>query len=138
MLLFYIWPEDFPRLALHCLSHDVPEAWTGDIPAPMLRHMGQSRREVEVAENALNISLGLPPVRGLPDLDARKVRFCDRLDLYLWCREQSLMGNTFVDEVILELLEYFEGDALPDEHSRQVAQRLRFAEVSPRTAGVLG
>ena len=35
MLMHYLWPKDFPRLAIYCLSHDIPEAWTGDIPAPV-------------------------------------------------------------------------------------------------------
>jgi hypothetical protein len=60
MLMHYIWPDDFPRLALVCLTHDVPEAWVGDIPAPTCRYTPGLKESLSAAEGNINKDLLLP------------------------------------------------------------------------------
>lgn len=106
MLMLQLFPEDFPRLASYCLTHDVPEAWFGDVPATTMRYVPGLREQLGVYEAATNRSLGLPPEQELGEEDHLKLKCCDRLELYLWCMEQRMLGNRFVEEILKEL-EYF-------------------------------
>lgn len=107
MLMHALWPEDFPRLALHCLSHDVPEAWVGDVPATTKRYAPGLREQLGALEDRIQRDLGLPEDASLSPDDAEKVRSCDHLELYLWGKEQCLQGNLFVEEMVSELDNFF-------------------------------
>lgn len=130
MLMLQLYPEDFPRLASYCLAHDVPEAWFGDIPATTIRYVPGLREQLGVYEAATNRSLGLPPEQELSDADHAKLKACDRLDLYIWCREQQMMGNRFVDEVIREL-EYFLLSTPMETRAQNLFEKLREQFLDP-------
>lgn len=136
MLMHALWPEDFPRLALACLSHDVPESWVGDIPGPTLRHVPGIREQLGELEDGLNRDLGLPAEGDLPPEDHVKLKACDRLELYLWCREQRAMGNQFAEETYIELTRYFQEVGLPSP-AQELFELLEQREVLPRQAGVM-
>lgn len=106
MLMHAIWPGDFPRLALHCLAHDVPEAWVGDIPAPTKRY-ANIKAQVEELEDRVQLQLGLPLESELTTLDRMKLKNCDSLELWLWAVEQVVAGNAFARDVKIELDRYF-------------------------------
>lgn len=108
MLMHALWPEDFPRLAIYCLSHDVPEAWVGDIPAPTKRNVPGLKETLDVYESRINRDLGLPAESELEGEDMEKLKACDRLELYLWAKEQVMLGNRFVEGVVRELDHVFE------------------------------
>ena len=114
MLMWYIWPEHFHRLVLHCLSHDVPEGWLGDIPAPTLRFVPGVRGRLEPLEAQINDELGLPAENALSAEDLERLKACDRLELYLWCQDQQDLGNKNVDTTINELEHYFKIKPLPE------------------------
>lgn len=107
MLMHALFPEDFPRLALHCLSHDVPEAWVGDIPATTKRYAKGLREQIGRLEDSISRDLGLPEEGSLSEDDAEKLRSCDHLELYIWGREQLMIGNLFAQEMVLELDNFF-------------------------------
>jgi hypothetical protein len=106
MLLHAIWPEDFPRLALACLTHDVPEAWVGDIPAPTCRY-ANIKPKLDPIEGRINRSLGLPVESELQPEDYAKLKACDRLEFWLWCCEEQLKGNMFAHEGRVEVERFF-------------------------------
>jgi 5'-deoxynucleotidase YfbR-like HD superfamily hydrolase len=136
MLLYVLWPDDFPRLALHCLSHDVPEAWVGDVPAPTMRYVPGLREQLGHIEGRISESLGLPKEHDLPLEDHAKLKACDRLELYIWCHEQKLLGNQFVNEFITELDRFFTEVPLPAEAAALV-EEIRKGELLPRQSGVI-
>lgn len=107
MLMFYLFPEDFPRLSIYCLTHDIGEGWTGDIPAPALWAIQEVRNRLESVENSLIEAAGCPRVDQLTKEDHEKLKICDRFELYLWCREQRNLGNLYVNDCIAALEEYF-------------------------------
>lgn len=104
MLMFYLWPQDFPRLSIHCLAHDVPEAWTGDRPAPMNRYFPNP--DEKRLESELLAEYGLPDMHALPPEDKEKLKACDSLELYMWTREQLVLGNAFAS-IFLDMLHQF-------------------------------
>lgn len=113
VLMYVLWPEDYPRLSLHCLTHDVPEAWIGDIPAPMGRWVPGLNDKVGEFEDKIFDSLGLPLEGELSPEDHQKVKACDRLELYVWCLEEQMRGNLYASECRTELESYFAIVPLP-------------------------
>jgi len=140
MLLFYLWPEDFARLGIVCLSHDVPEFWVGDIPAPTMRYAPGVKDGVGKLEEVLSADLGLPAEQALSPEDFAKLKACDRLEFWLWAREQELIGNQYVRESINEVQRFFEEVPLPD-RAQELYEYLRSSRSNerllPKFTGVL-
>lgn len=136
LLMWYLWPEDFPRLAIHCLVHDVPESWVGDIPATTLRYVPGIRSILSDIEGRLNRNIGLPGEDELSEEDHQKLKACDRLELYMWCREQRLLGNWFAEEVLRELERFFKRTPL---HGRaaELYKLMESNQLLPRQSGVM-
>ena len=107
MLLWELWPEDFPRLAVYCLTHDTPERWTGDSPATLKWYAPEVRAGLKPVEDLVFDSLRLPRESSLSEDDAQKLKNCDSLELYLWCLEQRKMGNREIEEICCSLEEFF-------------------------------
>lgn len=136
MLMHYIWPDDFPRLALVCLSHDVPESWVGDIPAPTCRYTPGLKPTLGVMESKINKSILLPAEDELAPDDYAKLKCCDRLEFWLWCVEQEMFGNLFAQEGRKEIERYFsEVPLLPE--AMNVYQELRHRDLLPKQAAVI-
>lgn len=136
MLMHYLWPLDFPRLALVCLTHDVPEAWVGDIPAPTCRYAPGLKDTLNSVEGVINKSMLLPAEHELGELDYAKLKCCDRLEFWLWCVEQELYGNMFAKEGRKEIERYFiEVPLLPE--AQALWEELRSQDCLPRQAGVM-
>lgn len=136
LLMHYLWPDDFPRLALACLTHDVPEAWVGDIPAPTCRYAPGLKDTLNTVEGNINKSLLLPAEHELAPDDYAKLKCCDRLEFWLWCVEQELYGNLFAKEGRKEIERYFfEVPLLPE--AQRLWEELRAQDCLPIQAGVM-
>lgn len=136
MLMHALWPEDFSRLAIYCLSHDVPEAWVGDIPAPLLRYVPGLKVSLGGLEDGLNRLIDLPAESELNDLDYAKLKACDKLEFYLWCREQGLMGNGFANEASVEICKYLRTSLMPAP-AEELFLAIQRNSVLPRQAHVI-
>jgi len=136
MLMWHLWPEDFPRLGIYCLTHDVPEGIVGDIPAPTARYLPGLKDAREDVETRVNQSLGLPAEAELTGDDHAKLKACDRLEFWLWCREQLMMGNMMVKDGLDEMERYFREVPLPD-RAQRLYEALRERDVRPLWAGVM-
>jgi 5'-deoxynucleotidase YfbR-like HD superfamily hydrolase len=112
-LLWELWPDEFARLAPTVMFHDVPEAWVGDVPAPVKRYMPRVKADLGELEDRVMARLGLPSDSNLETFDWARVRACDHLELYLWAREQMAWGNSHASCVARELERYFEETPLP-------------------------
>lgn len=129
MLMWVLWPEDFPRLSIYCLTHDVPEQWIGDIPA---NSKAGAPPEFKIWEKAVErrifSDMGLPTGEELSALDHQKIKNCDSLELYLWCQEQILLYGVQPMSEIVRQLDSFYGTSgkvqlLPE--ARQLYNELR-------------
>lgn len=136
VLLYHLWPEDFCRLVPFALFHDVPEAWVGDLPAPIGKYLPKLKAGLKKMEFAIMCDLGLPSSDFLPEGDRAKLKTCDWLELYIWCKEQATMGNAFIYEIIRELDQYLQSQDLPPPADRLYAE-LMVSSVAPRFAGVV-
>lgn len=74
------------------LHHDLPELFTGDVPAPI------KRVHPDLGPLMDSIEEGLAPlymnVEDLDPRDAALLKWADRMDLVMWCLEEVRMGNT--------------------------------------------
>lgn len=136
MLLWYIFPEHFTRLVPYALSHDVPEAWVGDVPAPTMRYVPGLREALSGLEGMLNHRIGLPAENELSGEEHAVLKACDRLELYLWAMEQTLMGNQFAYGCMEELERYAKESPFPGK-AFLFFEKLRTVSVLPKQAGVI-
>lgn len=144
MIMWTLWPEDFPRLGIHCLVHDVPEQWTGDIPANFKAAAPPELKQFEqMIERRILSDLGLPQDDSLSALDIQKIKNCDSLELYMWCCEQrELYGVRPVIEIQRQLDSFYKTEGrvqlLPE--ARQLYEDLKLAfngDLTPTVAGVV-
>ena len=131
MLLHYIYPADFTRLVSHCLMHDVAEAWVGDIPAPIKRYNPHLKAVLENLEDTINEKLGATSEGQLGPTDASKLRVCDNLEFYLWCREQLAMGNSLIKEALAESKSYLLAEPFPPPAGNILKRLMTMDDIQP-------
>lgn len=119
MLLLQLYPE-YPGLLAVALVHDVPEGVTGDVPATV-KHGGEDH---EFDDHILS-SWDLPTLGQLTAAEKHALKTCDKLELWLWAREQLEMGNVFVTEIIDNLEFWFGKEDYLDSKGRDFFQLAR-------------
>jgi HD domain-containing protein len=102
MLILQLFPE-CPHLLKYALVHDIPEGVTGDVPAPVKKD-GFSDAEFE---DYILREWDLPQLSDLNAADGLVLKTCDKLELWLWTREQGMLGNCYASEVRENLEHWF-------------------------------
>ena len=82
VLALTLWPGRHDLVA-GCLTHDLGECASGDIPWG-----GDKSTADEVADN-WSVNVGLDHHLDLGPMDIRRLKFLDRLDAYLWARHHQ-------------------------------------------------
>lgn len=103
MLVLEIEPTDF-MLVRAALYHDLSEAATGDIPAPAKwdnPQLAAVLTEIEAGYDA-RFGTALP----LNPYQKHVLKWCDTMELVLWCREEWLMGNGYAKRVMYRGIEH--------------------------------
>lgn len=79
------------------LHHDLPELFTGDVPAPI------KRVHPELGPLMDSIEQQLVPLYAEFELTAEEgalLKWADRMELVLWCLEEYRMGNTYAKPTV--------------------------------------
>ena len=84
MLLLMLHPLPSSHLLACALTHDAPEVFTGDMPAPM--KVGAIKEYMEAFEGEVVETYDLPVPA---DKDKAWITLCDKLDAALWVREHA-------------------------------------------------
>lgn len=90
LLLRQIAPQARSEVIWACVHHDLPEYFTGDIPAPIKKASPELKVLLE------NLESDLAPLHYDPDLTAEEsalVKWVDLMELTLHCLEEVRMGN---------------------------------------------
>lgn len=136
LLAWYLYREDFHRLAPVIMAHDIPEGWFGDIPSPAMTFTPGLKEGLGKGEaNVLN-ALDLPHEMSLAPELQKKYKACDRLEFFLWCLEQKAQGNRYVDEPIKYMEMHLTADQLPGE-AFVFFERLKHMDIVPKQATVV-
>jgi hypothetical protein len=83
LLLLNYWPLSSVFAITHALTHDLGEAYAGDVPGDIKRQHPELAKELEKVEALGAKMMGIED----PNCTAREmaqVNFCDKLDAYLW------------------------------------------------------
>lgn len=90
-------PHGLWRIYEAALHHDLPELFTGDVPAPI------KRAHPDLGPLMESIEEGLAPLYqdfGLSEEEAALLKWADRMELVLWCLEEYRMGNTYMGDTV--------------------------------------
>ncbi len=116
-LLLILWPGDPPMNLIRAIQfHDVPERWTGDMPAPVKRNM---KGLAELESHVFSV-LGIG--YSLSEFEQQWLKALDKVELLLWCKDQAAMGNTLVTQMIMKLAVWFGEKEKLDEIPEPVLQ----------------
>jgi len=93
------------------LHHDLPELFTGDIPAPIKRvhpELGPLMDSIEedLAPLYQDFQLTVP--------EAILLKWADRMELVLWCLEEVRLGNWYCRAVVARGLGWILAAKMPD------------------------
>lgn len=110
MLIKQVCPGTRKELYDAVLHHDLPELFTGDVPAPI------KRVHPELGPLMDSIEQDLEPLYQRIELvgdEAALLKWADRMELVLWCMEEFRMGNTYVKPTIARGLGWILAARLP-------------------------
>jgi len=105
LIILALHPDPSADLIRAALLHDLHEVHTGDIP--MFAKTEDFRKLEENTQAQIETDVTLS------DEDALWLRAADSLDLLLWCREQTEMGNKNVARIHQNVSDYLWGLDLP-------------------------
>lgn len=94
-ILRLVWPEARDLLDF-ALFHDLPERWTGDIPAPVLRSNDGIRAVARELDELICSAVRVPTEHVLDGVDRARLKGADRLDFWLWTYEEEALGNRMI------------------------------------------
>ena len=105
---------DERKVALYeaILHHDLPELFTGDVPAPIKRvhpELGPLMNSIEEGLAPLYMDAG----DLLPE-DAVLLKWADRMELVMWCLEEVRLGNTNMIPTVARGLGWILAVRVPD------------------------
>lgn len=89
-MLKLLYPEAPIEVIHYILGHDIPERLTGDIPATA-KWFGIIDERLDTVEDAILKECGF--YTKMEEEWYLVVKCIDLLELYLWCRDQDLLGN---------------------------------------------
>lgn len=130
MLILQLYPER-AELLKYALIHDIPEGVTGDVPATV--------KKDGVDEHAFDDFIlscwALPQLKELTSEERHILKSCDKLELWLWVREQGMQGNCFTTEIAQNLEVWFEQPGYLEPRVLEFWRQSRIHSMIPQRVG---
>ena len=104
LIVLEIEPNPSLNLIKAVMYHDLPELFTGDIPAPFKWQYPKLAEQLEIAEAAI-LDAGAMLVE-LTEYEKQVLKFADMMELVLFCNEQMCMGNMYTEPIMARGLNY--------------------------------
>jgi hypothetical protein len=93
------------------LEHDVPERLTGDIPSPTKWFQIVDSGHLSKAEAAINTGIFGVSAEHTLDLENMKwLKSLDLLELFMWCKDQEMLGNKNVHTMMDRIHKYIKSN----------------------------
>lgn len=110
-MLRILWPDAPLRLIWAIVEHDIPERLTGDIPAPTKWFEIINKDQLTLAEMDINVAIfGEDTVQKLTEGELRWMKGLDILELYMFCRDQMMLGNRNMQKMIDRIHRFIKGN----------------------------
>lgn len=107
-ILRVLHPSPSIDLVWAVLSHDKPERFTGDIPAPAKWHADWFDKEkYEGHENEILRTTGFD-WKSLTEQEQKWLKAVDALEFYLFCLDQEMLGNKTLERPKRKMQSYIE------------------------------
>lgn len=81
------------RLTIAVLQHDVPEVFTGDVPAPAKWMYPELEAGLRIAEQGVQVQYDLGLGVQITEAERRLLKYCDLMELAIFAMEEFDMGN---------------------------------------------
>lgn len=120
MLVRQVDPHASKSLYNAILHHDLPELFTGDVPAPIKRahpDLGSLMDSIEEGLTPLYQDIALIPEEQV------LLKWADRMELVMWCLEEVRMGNTKLVDAVRRGLGWIIAGRVP-ECARQLTEEV--------------
>jgi len=122
LIMNYLWPYARKEVFIFLMTHDLPESFTGDSPAPAKRKnpklwaLLNEMEEDWLHENEIEVP-------ELDDLEHIQVHVCDGLEALLYSAHQVAQGNRLFGAMVARALKYVGAEA--DKLHESDASRIR-------------
>lgn len=113
MLVKQVKPDLSLNLVNAILHHDLPELFTGDVPAPIKRAHPDLGPLLDHIEEGL-APLYNPVMDKLTPNEITLLKWADRMELVLWCLEEVRMGNSYCETTVRRGLGWILNVRVPD------------------------
>lgn len=110
-LAWALMPVVTRNVMLGIMFHDLPERWTGDMPAPMKESDGELGKRLAMIEARIEATLGMKVE--LTNDERFWIKALDRTECFLWAHDQLNMGNQNAVAVIGNLAAWFMHNEVP-------------------------
>lgn len=97
MIATFLCGEVRSQLLMACLTHDVGETYTGDVPYPVKVQHPQLKAYLDACEEHYRIMNGLN--FACSEEDYQILKAADMLDLVLKCIDEMQLGNQTVEQM---------------------------------------
>jgi len=112
MILQYLDKSVSKEAILKALTHDIAELYTGDIPAPVKWDNPDLVKSLKSIERAYEKKLGIDYSNVLGKKEAILFKQADMFELLFFCMRQRKMGNTNMNTVFSNGVEYLANQSL--------------------------
>lgn len=89
VLLLTLWPDTPLDAVREALLHDTGETGACDMSAPAKQKYPEAAAAILTAELRERAEMGVPEVENLSDRQWRRIKFCDRLERYLFAKTRA-------------------------------------------------
>ena len=124
-LMVYLSPNVSAQALTGALHHDLSELATGDVPAPVKWENAELKDLLVAVERKFDKMHGL--AQDLTRQEYHLLKWCDMMELVLWCMEEVELGNRTIFPIIERGLDYL----INLTHPNRKAQEL-YDEVTTR------
>jgi hypothetical protein len=144
-VLLAIWPGAPRRLLLHCVTHDLGEMATGDLPFPVKRDNPDLKSTTSRLEKSYHLSMcnpwGLPPPVELTGEETTAFKLAEFIEMMEYGLEELNMGNRYaqlvvsrcrsaIEKMLVDLMQSIgrndEPDPQFDEWATNLIERVRY------------
>jgi|TARA_R110000824_G_scaffold50752_7_gene141528 5'-deoxynucleotidase YfbR-like HD superfamily hydrolase len=123
IILTTLWPDISKNAIMNMMWHDIPEAYTGDIPATTKWGYPKLATALERAEDIIVNQLEIWPL-DITEKEEHRIKVADMLELVLHCFRQMEMGNRKAIPVFKNGIEYLKNYDYDKEDKNIIAKIL--------------
>ena len=117
-LMVYLSPNVSAQALIGALHHDLSELATGDIPAPVKWENAELKDLLKAVEHKFDNMHGL--AQDLTRQEYHLLKWCDMMELVLWCMEEMELGNRTIGTIIERGLDYLINLGHPNEKAQEL------------------